>query len=208
MELIDYIKIFGRAKKLIIFGTLLVVLITALFIATGKTRYDTSLTLTIDRVSIIDQKTTPYYLYDGYYAQQAGGLFAQTVGNWMISPSVVKSIYANADVDLPDLRSSTQLGKLFTVKQFQPATVDITLRSTDSVQSEKLLNSANTVLQGLTDETNAAKTDEKYVLRASGPVSVKVQPFWALDITLAVVIGLVLTTFLAMLGTYLKKDSN
>ncbi len=206
MELGEYISVFKKAKLLIIGGTLLIIAIAALVIAFSKPRYDTSVTFTVDKTMVADQKNTPYYQFDGYYTQQSSGFFADTVMNWMQSPSIVADIYKTAGLDLPSVRNVSQLSKVFVVKKYPPATLGIKITSKDPESSKLLLNASATELKRLTDESNTTNATEVFILRSSAPVSTQIKPFWSLDIIVAAILGLVVTTFAAILKHYLSKE--
>lgn len=206
MELREYIDIFRKSKALIIVGTLLIIAVSVIVIGFSKAKYDTSVTFTVDKTMVAQQSVTPYYQFDGYYTQQSSGFFADTVMNWLQSPSVVSDIYSQAGLSTPKVRNVSQLSKIFTVKKYPPATLGITLTSDDPDQAKKLLTASADVLKKLTDETNTSNTTEMFILRSSKPVSSEIKPFWTLDIIVAAVLGLIVTTFIALLNHYMKKD--
>ncbi len=206
MELRDYVTLFNKSRQFIILGTLLVVAVTVLYTYFAKTTYDTSVTITVDRSNLTDQKDAPYYLYDDYYALQSSGLFADTVINWMQSPGIVQDVYRRANVGVPSVRTVAQLGKLFTVKKAPPSTVTIIKRTFDPNEGQILLNAANAQLQDLASEANKARATDKFVLRSTAPVSAEVKPFWVLDIALSLIIGLLATTFVVLFRAYLKDN--
>lgn len=205
MEIKEYIQIFKNAKLLIIGGTLIIMLVSALLIGMSKPQYDTSVTITVDKTRN-ETSNNNFYQYDGYYTQQSSGFFADTVMNWLQSPSVVTDIYKQANLDLPTVRNLSQLSKVFIVKKYPPATLGIKITSTNSSESQKLLNASTVVLKKLTDQINSTNSSDTFVLRSSNPVSSKILPFWALDITIAAILGLVLTTFITLFRYYLKKS--
>ncbi len=204
MELRDYLTVFSRGKWFISLSTLGIVLLTVVLTSTAKVKYDTNMVLTVDRLETLNQKTVPYYLYDDYYAIQASGLFADTVANLIQSPGIVKSAYDRAHVELPAVRNVAQIGKLFTLRKLPPASLSITIRSGDNLQSKTLFASLNDELSSRVDEINQNHPTDRFVLRATEPVSTQVKPFWALNITLAALIGFILATFLALLSVYIQ----
>ncbi len=206
MELRDYLKVFNKGKLVIIFGTILFVVIAVILTLTGKPMYETDTIVTVDRTNVIDQSKANYYLYDEYYSIQSNGLFSNTVANLLQSPSVVEDIYTKAHVDLPAVRSTSQLTKLFTVKLLPPASFNVSDRSTDPDQSKSLLNSTIQELQDRTNDLNVVRNGSKFILTATTPVSVPIKPFWALNIALSILIGLFVTSFILLFRNYVSQD--
>lgn len=205
MELREYLQIIKGAKLFIIGGTLVIMLVSALVIAMSSPEYDTSVTITVDKTKL-ETTNSNFYQYDGFYTQQSNGFYADTVMNWLQSPSIVTDIYSQAKLDLPSVRNLTQLSKVFVVKKYPPATLGIKITSTNSSDSQKLLTASTIVLKKLTDQVNSTNSGDSFVLRSSNPVSSKILPFWALDMALAAVLGLVVTIFGAFFRYYLKKS--
>ena len=206
MELREYIQVFKGAKLLIVGGTLMVILIATLIIGMSKPQYDTSVTITVDKIRTENATNNNFYQYDGYYTQQSSGFFADTVMNWLQSPSVVTDIYNQAKLDLPSVRNLSQLSKILVVKKSPPATLGIKITSDNSSESQQLLNASTIVLKKLTDQVNLTNTNETFLLRSSNPVSSKIKPFWALDMIIAAVLGLITSIFIALFRYYLKKS--
>ncbi len=204
MELREYLAIFNRAKWVIIVGTIVVVVLTFLVIKLSKTQYDSTMTITVGYQRPVQQGNVGYFLYDDYYSMQSSGLFATTVASWMQSPNIVQAIYAQAGITLPKVRNASQLGKIFTVSQSQQSTTDtVTLRGPDKNQSEKLLSAASQVLEQQTNNLNNNQKNNQFILQITQPSSTKIEPFWSLDISIAIVLGLLVTTFGVMLNWYL-----
>jgi len=185
-------------------ATLVFVVIVVGVIAASKPKFDTNVTLTIDRPNPINQQDVNYYLYDNYYTQQSSGLFADTIINWMQSPGVVQAIYTRAALPVPPVRNVTLLGKIFTVRKYPPATVSITYRSTDNQQGRALMEAATKELQEQANAFSQKNHNDQLVLHATAPVSAEVKPFWVLDVLIAVVIGLLFSTFAIFLREYLR----
>lgn len=207
MELRDYITVFNRSKVFIILGTLIVVGVTALFTALNRTSYETTTTITVERSSSDLQSGAPYYTYDGYYNIQSSGFFADTIVNLMQSPSVVQSIFSRAHVDLPSVRTVSMLGKIFTVRKSPPATVSISYKSGDQDQAKTLLSAATIEMQQQAKELTS-ENGATFNIYATSPVSSAIIPFWALNMSLAVIVGIVLTTFISLFNHYLHGKNN
>ena len=206
MELRDYYNILKRSKTFIALGTLVIVALSIVFTILSKDSYDTTMAITVDKTDAVDQKQANYYLYDNYYSIQASGLFADTTAGLLQSPSIVQAIYDRAHISLPQVRNITQLTKIFTVRKTPPATLAVTIRSTNPDQSKSLLLAASSELQDRAQGLNQSTSREFNVI-ATAPVSVKVAPFWALNIALAVLIGLFITKIIVLIQWYLTPSS-
>ena len=96
MELLEYLKIFRREKRLIISITLITMLAGILFTQLQPPRYETSLSLFMQKSGTQD---TTEFKYDGYYALQAESLAADNVAKRLQAPGVVEEIYRAAGLN-------------------------------------------------------------------------------------------------------------
>lgn len=207
MELRDYLHTIQRGLGLIVASTLLLVVVVSVVIYTSTTKFDSNVTLTIDRPNVIDQKSVGYYLYDDYYAIQSSGFLADTVINLLQSPSVVQAIYGRAAVPLPTVRNVSALSKIFTARKFPPATVSITIRTDNEAHNRQLLEAATAELQERAHDLSQNQATA-ISLHATTTASVVVKPFWSLDIVISTLIGLLLGTFIVFIREYIRPSSH
>ncbi len=207
MELHEYVRVLQKSWVTVVGVTVAFILVTVAVLYFSKPQYDTNVTLTLDRPNTVNQSTVNYYLYDSYYTIQSSGFYADTIINWLGSPGIVQAIYNRAAVPLPPVRVVTQLGKVFTARKFPPATVSITLQNSDNQQGKILLDAATKELQQKSDELTQKNINESIVIHSTDPVTTKVVPFWALDIVIAALIGLLLSTFMVFLQHYMQDEA-
>lgn len=205
MDLRQYLFVLQRGIGIIIGIALVFTLVVSVFIYFGAPKFDAVTSITVDRQNSIAQKDVNYYLYDNYYAQQSSGLLADTIINWMASPSVVKSIYTRAGVDLPQVRKITTLGKIFTVRKLPPSTVNISVSSDNEARSQLLVQSAITELKAKSLELNQAGNNNRIELHATNVASAVVKPFWVLILSITIMTGLLLGLFVVLIRDILYQ---
>lgn len=206
MELSDYVKLLRRSSVFIITITVLFVVATVLFLLTAKPTYDANMSITTDHPTSVLQKEADYYLYDAFYRQQSSGLFADTLTNWLQTPSIVEAIYIRAGVSLPPVSNVNRLGKLFVIRKLPPASVSITIRTADQSQGVNLLNAAISELQARTDDTRLQGSEDTYTLHTTTPISTQNHPSFILCIIIAGSLGIILTTFIVFIREYIRKE--
>lgn len=205
MDLRQYLFVLQRGLGIIIGITLTFTLVVSAFIYFGAQEFDAVTSVTVDRQNSIAQKDANYYLYDNYYGQQSSGLLADTIINWMASPSVVKSIYTRAGVSLPEVRKISKLGKIFIVRKMPPATVNISVSSDNETRSQLLIQSAVTELKARSLELNKEGNSNRIELHATNVVSAVVKPFWALNLSITILTGLLLGLFVVLIRDILYQ---
>ena len=205
MDLRQYLFVLQRGSGIIIGITVVFTLVVSAFIYFGAPKFEAVTSVTVDRQNSVAQKDANYYLYDNYYSQQSSGLLADTIINWMASPSVVKSIYARAGVSLPPVRKISALGKIFTVRKLPPATVNISVSNDNETRSQLLVQSAVAELKARSLELNQDGNSNRIELRATNVVSAVVKPFWALNLSINIMTGLLLGLFVVFIRDILHQ---
>jgi capsular polysaccharide biosynthesis protein len=112
MELKEYIKIIKKRSKLILVVATITGSFAFLFSTIQPVKYETSLSLFINKN---ETQETDDFKYDGYYALQASEIIADSIEQWLKSPEFVNAVYQKAQVD-QDFRNIKSYTKKFTAK--------------------------------------------------------------------------------------------
>lgn len=206
MELGHYLMVLRRSSLFITFVTLVFIVLAAAFALTAKPTYDSSLSITVSRTEAVAQKDASYYLYDGYYNAQASGLYADTLANWLQTPNIVEAIYTRAGQTLPKSKSISALAKLFSVRKMPPSTLSITVTNLDQNAGSSLLEAAVKELKSRNREVALNNKDGQYALDATSSTTVKTTPSLSLAIGLALILGLITSTFVVFVRQLLRQS--
>lgn len=93
-----------------------------------KPHYDGVVSFTLAAKQPLSQSTTGFYLYDGFYAQQAAIGARNNLSAWVKSPLTVQDILQKSGVDLTGL-SLNDLGRAFKVSSGNAVVVDVSFSS-------------------------------------------------------------------------------
>ena len=152
------------------------------------------------------QSDVNYYLYDNYYNVQSSALFSQIVTSWFGSAAVVKEIYTKADLSLPNV-SQRALAKTFKAVRIEPATIYVSLSSSNKEEIEKLINAAASVMQDKTNELGRSDRENVYdIVKFSPIVSETTANLW-LNTLIGLMAGILLGAILALAIDYFKRES-
>lgn len=204
MELKDYLKILNRHKTMIVVLTLLIALAFWLFASYQPVVYDTSIAFNINRTA--KQKTTDYQ-YDGYYAIQASNLFAQTIMSWLMTPSFLLEIYQQAGVE-PNIDYLDKFANRFETKKFSPQNVAVRFKERDEATAQKISQSIIKTIEAKAVESNkTSEGDSLFSVIGSQPVIVPYKMDIKIVTAVGLIVGLLLSCFLAYLIWYFKKEN-
>lgn len=206
MELRDYLKILGRSWGLILTLTILVTAATIIWTKVTPVKYDSSVTMVVNKPNTVPQRTANYFQYDKYYSIQASSLFADTLTAWLSSPSTAKEIYEKAGLEVPDV-SLKKLGKIFKPRRLPPVTIGITVTDKDKDRAEKLVKAAAAIMDEKTTQQHEGDDPDHYFTLISGPVATaQNKPDMAVNIILGVLGGLILSLVIVYVREYLKQS--
>lgn len=202
MEFRDAIRLYLRRRWLAFGLIVLVVAGTFAWQALQPVQYQTSMSISVNRVN---QDKTPDYQYDGYYALQAADLFSQTIVSWLQTPSILVSIYEQAGLST-DVRSTRQLTSRFQTKKASAQNVVVTYTSSSKEEAQKLASAITDVTQKLAENANRdADNKALFELDVAKPVIVQAQSDPVLTGALSVFVGFVLSLFLVPFAAYLSE---
>jgi len=202
MELRDYIRIYWRQRWLILSLVGIATVTTWLATASQPVRYGSSQSFAINR---INREATPDYQYDGYYALQASDLFSQTVVSWFSTPSVLRDVYQQANVD-PEIQSLSSLSSRFKVKKYsaQNIVVRVTERTDDRVR--KIAAGVKDVMEEKAAQLNQDHSGKSlFSIVGSDPVIAPIQPNVWLATAVALILSAGLSLFIAAARHYLRS---
>lgn len=144
------------------------------------------------------QKDTNFYLYDGYYSEQAGVSARNNLDTWVRSPQTVYAVYQLAGVELPK-KSIESLGLTFQTNEAPEAnSVDVSFSSDSRVTSEKLG-------EALTDYVQKNFKASASEIQAREPIVVEVKPASWL-VTLVGALGLAFFVFVVTMLIHYFRD--
>lgn len=191
MELRDYLQLYWRQRALI--GVMMVVATATTFIvtATQPARTGVSESYAIHRVG---QEATPDYQYDGYYALQAVDLFSQTVVSWFNTPSVLREIYLQANLD-PEISSLSNLPGRFFVKRYSAQNIVVRFSESTPERARKIADATRHVMEDRAAKLNLTPEGKPlFGIVGSLPVIGPRQPnpwlFGAVALVLSVAVGM------------------
>ncbi|MFH1225996.1 MAG: hypothetical protein V1684_01760, partial [bacterium] len=165
--------------------------------------YDTSISFTINRTA--KQKTTDYQ-YDGYYAIQASNLFAQTIMSWLMTPSFLLEIYQQAEVE-PNIDYLDKFANRFQTKKFSPQNVAVRFKERDEETAKKISQALISTIEAKAKDSNkTSEGDSLFAVIGSQPVIVPYKMDIKLVAAVSLIVGLLLSCFLAYLVWYFKRD--
>ena len=198
-------NIFKKYRWLIISITVITLVGGAIFTVMKPVYYDTSISFSINR---LNHQTTGEYQYDGYYAIQASDLFSQTVMSWMLTPSVLLEIYSQADID-PQITSLEEISSRFKAKKYSPQNIVISYKERDYSDAEKLSLAITTVVEDKAKQSNTTTDNEAlFDVQGTTPVIVERAPILWLNILIALISGLVISSLAAYIIEYLRRGDS
>ena len=201
MELKEYWLILQKYRDLfaIIVATTIILFLVYFFLR--PVYFDASLTINITRSGI--QETSDYQ-YDSFYRLQADEKFADTLVQWLKSPSVVTNIYRKAGLLYPK-SNLRKLSKRLKADRVSPQSIIVTYSSPDQKSAEQLSKS---IKQEITENIQSLNTQQKqenwFKIIVLDPVIIahSVSIFWILGISL--LSGFFLGFWTVLIVFYLK----
>jgi hypothetical protein len=166
-------------------------------------RYAVSESFAVNRVN---QQTSVDYQYDGYYALQAADLFAQTVVSWFATPSVLREVYSNANLD-PEITTVNSLPSRFRVKKYSAQNIVVRFSERDETRAKGLATSIRRVMEEKASRLNQT-ADGKALFEIVGtePVIAPAKPSVWLWAGVALILSAGLALFIAALRYYLRAS--
>lgn len=207
MELKDYLKIINKYRTVFLVAVLLILIVVVAFTFLMPAQYEAAASITVNKHSQVEQEKANYYQYDDFYSIQAAGFFADTIANWVASPTTVYEIYTLAEEKVPAKATLKSLAKTFkTKKQTNINTIDISIRDRNKDKVDRLVGAAVSVVKNRTDELKrSASAEDFFTVVDAQPVIVKVEPNYILNAIVGLILGLILAATLVLGVNYFKE---
>lgn len=203
MELKEYLKLIRKNLKLILIVGVVAALSAFLFSNFQPVKYETSLSLLISKNKT---QETDDFKYDGYYALQAGEMLADTVTEWLKSPTMVNAIYQEASVP-GNFGSVKSYAKKFTAKKMSSQHIEVKFDSEAKESAEKI---SSAIIRIINDKIKALEenSEEEISFSASGenPVIVEKKPDALFNLVIGFISGLILGIFIVFGKEYFKNS--
>lgn len=205
MELKDYIRIISKSWLMILIITLLVTLATVIWSKVQPLKYESGVTLVVNKPNTVPQRAVGYYQYDKFYSIEASSLYADTLTSWLSSAGTAKEIFEYAGLPVPNV-SLKKLGRIFKPRRLPPVTIGVTVINKDRERAEKLVKAAVAVVEEKTEEQRRGDDPDHHFAIIAGPtVTAEVRQSIALNSLLGLIAGLIIGLAVAFLREYLKK---
>jgi hypothetical protein len=199
----NYLKSFIKDWwKYWLVGTLFGLVLGYLTTARLMPKYQGLVLFTLVNKPALVQKDTPFYLYDGYYNEQAALTARNNLANWLTASKTVYDIYSLAGIT-PSAPSAQSLNRLFEISDINGTTGanTVNLITTSGTQQE-----ADRLAKAVIDYTRDHYMSDSVTPVMSGPLVLEVQPtkkLILLGITLATAFSVFLLTLIIH---YFKQD--
>lgn len=156
MEVRELLRIAIKHYKLLIALVIIAGIGAAWFISAQPSKYEGSISFSINRITA---QETADYQYDGYYGIKAAELFGQTLVSWLETPSILYSVYEHADIE-PHISSLNSFTGRFKAKLYSPQNMVVTFTETDKDNAVALSESIRELMVQKADEANRIATGE------------------------------------------------
>ena len=189
-----YKKFFQKYTFLIILFALIGGVIGLITTRLIPQTYDVSLALNVERVQ---NNTTDFYTYDGYYAIQSTELFSKNVASWFITPDFVEDVLKNSEKSNIDDISVKDFRRFFTPEQISSNIVEVRFGVEDIEDGNTLTEAINLSIEAYIQ----TREIQNYTIRVGDPV-IRPKVYNPLFFSLG---GLILGLTLAVVGATLKE---
>lgn len=206
MEFYDFLILIRQ--KIILVLTIIIVLTGGTLYWTKKqpAKWQVVSTITVGKTTVVTQQKADYYLYDNYYPMQASGLVADTISNWLVSPSTVVEVFKRAGIPLPP-GNARRLAKTFKTVQKTNRTnvVDFTLDGTNPDEMKKIAFEFGKLAKERLKSLGQDDQNSAYVLLLTEPAAIPIVTPYLLNGLAAFIASLILAAGLAYFGYYMKR---
>jgi len=193
----DFKQFFATIRKnlkfILVLAAMVVLFVEAFFVYTGG-GYDASLSLFV--YSKVSQNTADYQ-YDGYYSVKAADEFGNTVSQWVASPEIVKAIYSQAGIALPQGLSSFY--RVIKAQKMAPQYIDVRFNVAKEADADKIAMALANVFAAKAEQASKLSGSVVFSVVAGEPVVKKNQPNFLPNGILAFIGGFLLSILLVLL---------
>ncbi|MDF1498226.1 MAG: Wzz/FepE/Etk N-terminal domain-containing protein [Patescibacteria group bacterium] len=199
MELKEYVTIIKKNFKIIIITGVLVGLSSFLFTSVQPLKYETSMSLFINKK---DSQETDNFKYDGYYALQTSEMLSDTIIEWTKSPEFVNSVYAKAGVDL-NFNSIKKYLKAFNVKKMSSQYIKINFISTNKAEAVKISSAISSeIKEKIKTIENESEKEISFSVTSEDPIIIVSKPKILINLIIGIFSGLIIGIFFVFTKRY------
>ncbi len=201
MELRDYLKVYWAQRWLILIIMVIGIGVSVVVAGTQPERTAVSVSFAINRVN---RDATTQYQYDGYYALQASDLFAQTVVSWFSTPSVLREVYQQANLD-PEIQSINSLPSRFTVRKYSAQNIVVKFTERTDARAQTVATTLPKVMEDKATALNQSSDGKsQFDIVGGQPVIAPSKANLPLIVVAAVILSFALGLFVAAARQYLR----
>lgn len=165
--------------------------------------YTTSMTVSITRKGT---QTTQDYKFDDFYRLQADERFAETLVQWLKSPSIVSEILKRSGITQGEADPKS-LSKIFDPKKLSSQVVSMTFSSESEEKAEKLSQAMLLILRENTESLNQDQKQENWFkIIGKDPLIVRDTADLLLVVFLCLAAGFFVSTWSVLLINYYKES--
>ncbi len=202
MELKEYYQIVKDSQKLFWGVVFLTIVFLEGYFLLRPISYTTSLTLNVTRKG---SQETQDYKFDDFYRLQADERFAETLVQWLKSPSIVSEIFSPLGSDFSEL-SPKELAGFFASEKRSSQLVLVSFSTKNNNESEKISQSLFNVLEKNTEALNQdQKQSNWFKITMESPLIRKNQTDVFFVLGIAFLLGIFLAFWAVFLAHYLKR---
>lgn len=201
MELKQYFQIIKKNFSLFIriFGIIFLSVLGYFYFR--PISYNTSLTINISRLGT---QETSDYRFDDFYRLQADEKFAETIVEWLKSPQIVSSIYAQSRIDLKE-KSLKKIARIFKAEKRSSQVVFVEFSVSSEKDAQEISKNVIKIISQETEKLNAKqKNKDWFLILGNDPVIRKGVPDYARVFEGTILAGLFLAFFGILLKHYLE----
>ena len=206
MEFADYLNVVRRSAGLLIGIVIVATGLTATLVARQPTRYEGAVSATVYQVVPVQTQANTPYQFDSFYTLQGASLFAEQLKAKFSDPAFVAEIFTQAQLGAP-ARRLVDVGRAFTTKRYDPATVQIQFDHLSRETVTAALTAAGKQLQAATATLQANGTASAVRLDVGQPYVLSYQSSVGLTSAIAFVASLFVGLSLIFLVEFARPRS-
>jgi len=199
MELKEYVTIIKKSFKIIVITSALTGLFSFLFTSVQPLKYETSMSLFINKKY---SQETDNFKYDGYYALQTSEMLSDTIIEWTKSPEFVNSVYTKAGVDL-NFNSIKKYSKAFNVKKMSSQYIKINFTSTNKAEAVKISSTISSeIKEKIKTIENESEKELSFSVTSKDPIIIVSKPKILINLIIGIFSGLIIGIFFVFTKRY------
>lgn len=202
MELREYYNILKKNASLVFTTALIFVVVVYAWSVREAQKYSAELLLDIGRNAV---QNTQDYRYDQFYQTQADEKFAQNIEAWLKFPGIVSEIFSKAEM-ASSPSTLNQLSRSFSAEAISPESVMVKFNTDNENDAKKISAAVGSVVSEKTIElNNQAKDPSWFKVSSSNLIILKNTQDLRINLSLGILAGLIVGSFLAFLKYYLYE---